>query len=645
MRLTTLLLILIYFSLPAFAQSDEYTGTMGDTVPDAVYPLSLSAGDTVTALAEATSGNLDPYLILQDNDGNTVSENDDIEFGNLNSQIIYTVPNDGNYTLILTNIIGTSGDYRLTITIEGGRDTDFSAQNVQPQGDDLVFTGFMSDTTADAEYEFYMEIGQGVIFRIDDTSGTLDPVAAIKNPDGEVVAYNDDRELNNLNSQAVYVAEVSGTYTAVVSNFSGTSGEYRATIAITTAQEAEDRSRLELSGPRLTRETPNFIIHYTNEGPDAATEEYIDAVAKALEEVYAVQIGEQGWPIPPNDRNRGGDERYDVYITDLISEYAGGDLGFASPEFPSADNPNTVEVETNAVPSYLALDNDYLIGIPADEVIPLMRATSAHEFHHAIQFGYDQAEPFNWYFEATATWMETITLPPDQDATGYVGSVFTYPEVCLGAQGASDPTGSSLMYGTWLFMQSLADVHGDAFIQTLWRNIADYDGWEPLERALSDIDDTLVDAAARYHLQNLVRDYELTPLFNDDVVWSEATIDNPGAWSFSGDGIQELAANYYTLSLSPGVYDFKLTNDNGQLQLFAVGIRGEEAEVFDLGRGNTVNLSGYDYANLMVFNPAYGDVNACAYQSYGIEVSQSTGIPLTPQATRLNAQHYASTAR
>ena len=631
---------------PTWAQSDEYTGTMSDAVPDAVYPLDLSAGETITATAEATSGNLDTYLILQDSTGATIIENDDITFGNLNSQIVYTATADATYNLVLTNIRGTSGDYLLTITSDSTGESEFSAQSADQEDllpdSDLVYTGYMSDDTPDASYDFYMEAGQGVIFRVDDTSGTLDPIAAIFNADDELVAYNDDRDLDDLNSQAVYVAEVSGTYTAVVSNYFDSSGEYEAVITITTAEAAEDRARLELSGERQTLETRHFVIHYTFEGEDATTKEYVDAVAKTLEEVYAVQIVEMGWPIPPDDSNRGGDGRYDVYITELISEYSGGDLGFTAPEFPNDDNPNTVEIETDAVPSYIALDNDYQFGILEEEIIPLMRATTAHEFHHAIQFGYDQAEPFDWYYEATATWMETVTLPPDQDASGYVNSVFTYPEICLGAQGAADPTGGTLMYGSWLFIQTLADAYGSQSVQELWRNIADYEGWEALNRTVANYGDTIETVAQRYHLQNLVRDYELAPIFEESVtVWSENTIDDEGTWTFTGDGIQQLAANYYAVTLKPGIYDVKLTDVViGQLDIFAIGIRGTEADVFPLERGGTIDTSPYDYFNLMVFNAVYDDdVNTCDYESYNLVVTQSTTTPMAA-AYSINAENY-----
>ncbi|MFW5692050.1 MAG: MXAN_6640 family putative metalloprotease [Chloroflexota bacterium] len=622
--------------LPAFAQSsEEYTGTMDDVTPDRRIPITLEAGQTVTATAETTGGNLDPYLLLLDPAGATAAENDDIAFGNLNSQIVYTVASPGTYTLILTNIRGTGGTYRLVVEV----DNAVPQVEAQTATEGEVFTGFMSDDVSDDVYPVFVAAGEGIVATAEATSGDLDTVVLIRNPAGETVALNDDRALDDLNSQAVYVAEESATYEVIVSNFPNSSGEYRLEIAIVSAAEAEAISRVSLSGEVLTLDTPNFRIHYTLEGVDAVTVPYVEAVAQTMEEVYTVQIEQFGWPPPPNDRMRGGDSRYDIYLTNLIDEYEGGDLGFAAPEFPPGDNPATATVETRAVPSYVVLDNDYILGAPGEEdVTRLMRATAAHEFHHAIQFGYDQAEPFNWYYEATSSWMETVTLPGYEDATGYVMDVFNYPEICFGAQGDADPTGGLLMYGHWLYIQTLVDRYGDAVVQALWQNIAALDGWEPLEATLAPYDTIIPDSVARYHLQNLVRDYALTPAFEQATVWEENRITSTGDWAPNGQGIQELAANYFTLT--PGAYNLSVTDSSGELTLYAVGITGDTADVFTLGRGGTVDLSAYENAHVMVFAPYYDDeLTACTYETYAVNVADPLSTPV-PIAFSLNAAQY-----
>ena len=107
----------------------------------------------------------------------------------------------------------------------------------------------------------------------------------------------------------------------------------------------------------------------------------------------------------------------------------------------------------------------------------VMRSTAYHEFHHAIQFGYDGAESHTWLAEATSTWMETMAAGKDQDATGYVSTAYQYPELCFGTTAQDD----SIMYGEWPFMQMLTDDFGPNAVKELWQQIATYDGFDALQ--------------------------------------------------------------------------------------------------------------------------------------------------------------------
>ena len=99
-----------------------------------------------------------------------------------------------------------------------------------------------------------------------------------------------------------------------------------------------------------------------------------------------------------------------------------------------ADNPNTPEIEQYASASYIEIDNDFhdVDFLAGQDAVTVMRSTAIHEFNHAIQFGYDGAEPHSWLAEATSTWMESVAAGKDQDATGYVETAYQYPELCLG---------------------------------------------------------------------------------------------------------------------------------------------------------------------------------------------------------------------
>jgi len=616
----------------------EYTGFMSYEVPDDQYPVDLVAGQTLIVSAEATSGDLDPVVGVEDENGDVVAQNDDREQDDLNSYVEYTAPADGTYTVIMSNYGKTGGDYLLTITIlapgeaapSGNTSTNTTAPPTTAEADE-VYTGYVDDATPQT-YEITLEAGQGVVVKADATDVNLDTLVTLLDENGDEVALNDDRSSDDLNSTLVYVAQTTGTYTIVMGNYRGTQGNYQLTVQYVSNDEALallDAGREQLSGPILIYDTENFRIHYTTEGTDATTEDFARQVGETMEEVRAIQIDQLGWASPMTDGIVGGDTRFDIYLIELLDNPDRGELGSASPEFPIGDNPATSEVETGASASYMTMDDDYAETSEGGNAISLMRATAAHEHHHAVQFGYEANEPHFWYYEATASWMETITFPDEQDATGYVSEVFNYPEICFGVQGEADPAGGLLKYGSWLFIQAMQDWYGPEAPILLWQNIANTDGWEPLAQTLAAYGDTIPDALARYHAKNLMRDYGLTSEFSEFQVWQENVIEDAGDWTVSGQGIQELGANYFEVALSDGVYTASLSGDEGgNLQLFAIGINGTKGDVIPLGRAGAFNASAYENVYLMVFNPDYDDdVSECAYLNYSINVQPSSSLP------------------
>lgn len=503
------------------------------------------------------------------------------------------------------------------------------------QSKKMEYRGTLDDETPSVRYSVVLRAGEGFVAVAKGMSHDLDTQLFVYDDEDDIVMYNDDRDRGTYDSEVAYISEVDATYFVEIVPYGDTRGDYLLTIHIMPADEVQDNSRVSLSGERLYYDTAHFRIHYTLVGKDAVTEEYVKLVANTMEEIYQLQVVEMNWRVPPRDRARGGDERYDVYLMDLVNDWDGGVLGFARPE-------NFARLRGHQAPStsasFLALDNDYQL---EDEIpLPLMRSTAAHEFHHAIQFGYDDNEPMGWYYEATATWMEIVTLPKEQDATRYVEYVYDYPEICFGAQDDADPTGL-LMYGTWMFLQSLADRHGYRIINRLWENIALYDGWEALITTLDEYQDSLIRAISYYHLQNIVRDYKHVDLFKGRTVWLDSRITRTGVWTHSGYGVQELGANYIQLDLSNGIYDIALRNpDQSDLYLWVMGVRGDVADVYDVGKAGTLLIKDYDYVYVMIMNTHYDDdVSECDYAVYDIAINTGTRSPLAP-AYRQFAHHF-----
>jgi len=508
------------------------------------------------------------------------------------------------------------------------------------QAGDQDYTGELDDDHPTFSTTFEMLEGESVYIAANATSGDLDTYLSLQNPDGIIVVENDDRDYDQLNSALGYTAPATGTYTITLSRlYDDSRGDYELKIVVGNVTVLDNLdtqpAEMNLSGSEQILDTAHFRIHYTLEGADAVTEDYARLVGKTMEVVWREQVVERGWPAPPPDGRNGGDARLDVYLMDTLDEEGYGDMGAARPGHQYGDNPNTPAIEQYAASTLLRMDNDFKELLSEGDPISLMRATAAHEFHHAIQHGYD-IDDLTWYAEATAAWMETQTFPKDQDATGYVEYAYRYPELCFGTE--SDPDEGLLMYGEWLFIQSLVDAHGEKIVLKLWSDIAQLDGFDALAQTLDFFDDSIPNALARYRIQNLARAYKFAPQFGEATVWLSDNI--TGSGRINGSGVQELGANYMAFNPPEGTYRVSLGNDDELLELWAVGINGREASVIPLGRGGVITNEGYDYLYLMVFNPTYrDDLENCDTIDYNLDVT-SVSAPLAPVTSTWDAKHF-----
>ncbi len=484
------------------------------------------------------------------------------------------------------------------------------------------YEGHLDSIIETQDFPVTLASGDAVIIATT-TDGGLDTVVTLYNAAGERVAENDDATIGTQNSRAAYFVQEDGTYTITVSRYDeSSSGGY--TLEITVGDPSILRYEVPLSGAEQTLDSEHFRFHYTKSGADAIQEAFFDAIVHAFEDAWTIEIDKLGWPPPPDDTVMGGNALYDVYVLDVVGSDDAA-LGITSPELFVGDNPHTPAVETYASASYIAIDNDFrsVDFIEGQTATTIMRATAIHEFHHAIQFGFDGAEPHSWLAEATSTWMETMAAGKDQDATEYVSTALQYPELCLGTV-AED---SSIMYGEWTFLQLLTDDFGADAALELWQQAADYEGFEALEKMLEAHGSSVPREAARYRIKNLARDYNLAPLFHA-TVWLENTITGKGTWTHSDsiDGVQELGANYLKFSAPPDVYDVELRGDDHKLELWAIGVTKDRLDAIALGRGGGIDTRSYDEAYLMVFNPTYdNDVEECAATDYSIKVMTGKG--------------------
>lgn len=232
-----------------------------------------------------------------------------------------------------------------------------------------------------------------------------------------------------------------------------------------------------LSGPESTliSSSGRFLIHYTTTGSDAPPladanlnniPDWVETVAQTFEDVANTYNTLLGWRLAPT----AAGAPYDVYLRNLGPQQLYGQTTSTQP-LPSPGF-------ANAFGSFTEIDNDYLdpvyqnaLGGPlttAQKALQSLQITAAHEYHHAIQYGYNFFFDV-WYAEATSTWHEDELYDPVNQLYNYLPAWFSNSKLALDI--ATDiTTGGG--YGRWISNRYLAEQHGKVVIRSVWEKLA-----------------------------------------------------------------------------------------------------------------------------------------------------------------------------
>ncbi|HET9420727.1 MAG TPA: MXAN_6640 family putative metalloprotease, partial [Nocardioides sp.] len=240
----------------------------------------------------------------------------------------------------------------------------------------------------------------------------------------------------------------------------------------------------------------------TADGTGNGVPDYVDFTLATMTDVHNKYVA-AGYRAPKSDLsadNNGGDARPDVYLADI------GPDGFYGYCATDEDIPTNGPQDTWG---YCVLDNDYAQDeFPTNTPKENLQVTAAHEYFHAVQFGYDVGED-GWVMEATATWAEDELYDGVDDNVQYLRSgPMRLPHESL------DQYFGAYHYGAWIFFRYLTEKFPASqagmptLVRELWRRLDDAPGGaddyslEGVKKTLQKRDLSLAEAFARFSAAN-----------------------------------------------------------------------------------------------------------------------------------------------
>ncbi|HAO13932.1 MAG TPA: serine protease [Planktothrix sp. UBA8407] len=194
-----------------------------------VYAFEGKAGQEV--VIEMNSKEVDSYLILLTEAGEELAQDDD-GGGEKNAKIVATLPTDGTYILLVNSYeAGEAGAYRLHLKATESSSNSPRGQLILNQkgvleNQDSVLS---SDNSLYDEYTFDGKQGQSVVIRLE--SQDFDSYLALFDPQGKLIAENDDASQSDKNAQIRVTLPATGRYRVVVNAYDKTGrGQYLLTV-------------------------------------------------------------------------------------------------------------------------------------------------------------------------------------------------------------------------------------------------------------------------------------------------------------------------------------------------------------------------------------------------------------------------------
>lgn len=229
-----------------------FSGELLQDVPTRRYEFQGTAGEQV--IIATNSQTIDTYLILEDDAGRQIAENDD--FANaLNARIgPFELPYSGTYTAVVTSFDYFSGGF--------GETGDFTLRIESIQTDTITLNDSVDVTFGDAGLTRFLtfEGAAGTVIKVTANSNeTIDTSLELLNPQGEAVATDDDGGVGLDPEISNYTLPADGTYTVVLRPFApGVAGTVTVSVTQTDTRVLSENAQSLMLSSKTGPETLFF---------------------------------------------------------------------------------------------------------------------------------------------------------------------------------------------------------------------------------------------------------------------------------------------------------------------------------------------------------------------------------------------------
>ncbi len=276
----------------------------------------------------------------------------------------------------------------------------------------------------------------------------------------------------------------------------------------------------------------HFRIHYdtigadevyqphTDEDPQDGHPDFVNRCGDYFERCWSY-FDSVGFSMPPYDgTNGGGNNLYDIYMTDYYGVY-----GITWAESLSTQYPN----RPNSYTSYIFVNPRFSGSGYDDRTMPL-RITAANQFFHAIEYGYNYGVD-QWFRENCASWSEKILFGEVRDNYRFLPDFYNYPHY------AHSTANGGHEFGMFVWCQYIYQNFGGDALLDIWGLIVDASADNALNLYFADFGTTMgaeyrrfirwnyftgsrddgfhFDGGADYPEVHIMSTYDTLPIYNE----------------------------------------------------------------------------------------------------------------------------------